>query len=147
MIRITKETDHAIVLLSHLASRQGDRPCAARDLARWSGVTLPMASKILKSLARAGVLESIRGVKGGYRLADRPERISVGDVIRALEGPIGMTECSTSPGSCEQEAVCPVRINWQRLSDSVRDVLEKIPLSEMITPSDPALIRIGEAGG
>ena len=132
MIRITRETDYGIVLLSHLASGPNDRIQTARDLSSWSGLPLPMVSKILKALARAGILLSHRGAKGGYSLARRPEEGSVGDVIRALEGPVGITECASTPGSCDQEGICPIRCRWQEISGAVREFLERIPISQLI---------------
>lgn len=134
MIRITRQTDYGILLLSQMASRPIDEVHTAKDAARRSGIPLPMASKILKALAKEGLLASHRGVKGGYSLAIAPERISIGDVIQALEGPIGITECSFNPGGCEQESSCPVRGNWQRISLAVRDALDRIPLSDMALP-------------
>jgi Rrf2 family protein len=93
-----------------------------------------MASKILKALARGGLLVSQRGVKGGYRLATPAERISLADVIQALEGPIGITACSFNPGACEQEGSCPVQSNWKQISLAMRDALDRIPLSDMVIP-------------
>ena len=136
MIRITRETDYGIVLLSHLASAPAHEIHTARDLSRRAALPLPMVSKILKVLARSGLLVSHRGAKGGYGLARRPEDVSVGDVIRALEGPIGITECASSPGRCEQEPICPVRSRWQEVSGAVREFLEKIPITHL-TESAP----------
>ena len=134
MIRITRQTDYGILLLSHLASGPRHEVHTARDAARRSGIPLPMASKILKALAKAGLLVSHRGVKGGYSLSVSPDRISIAEVIQALEGPIGITECSFNPGACEQEGSCPVRSNWLRISDAVREALDRIPLSSMGVP-------------
>ncbi len=145
MIRITRLTDYGIILLAYLASRPREQVLTARDAAQECRLPVPMVSKILKTLARGGILASHRGVKGGYSLARAPERITVGDIIGALEGPIGITECSSSPGSCEQEPSCPVRINWQRISEAVRGSLEKIPLSEMVGSSRAPLITLGPA--
>lgn len=139
MIRITRQTDYGILLLSHLASRPIDEVHTAKDAARRSSIPLPMASKILKALAKAGLLASHRGVKGGYSLAVAADRISIADVIQALEGPIGITECSFNPGGCEQESSCPVRTNWQRISVAVRDALHRIPLSDMAVPQSHGL--------
>jgi FeS assembly SUF system regulator len=139
MIRITRQTDYGILLLSHLAGRPLDEVHTAKDAARSSSIPLPMASKILKALAKAGLLASHRGVKGGYSLAIAADRISIADVIQALEGPIGITECSFNPGGCEQEPSCPVRTNWQRISVAVRDALDRIPLSDMAVPHSHGL--------
>jgi Rrf2 family protein len=73
-------------------------------------------------------------VKGGYRLAAPADKISIGDVIQALEGPFGITECSFNPGACEQEGSCPVQSNWKRISVAMLDALDRIPLSDLVTP-------------
>lgn len=139
MIRITRQTDYGILVLAHMASMPTDTVHTARDVARWSGIPQPMASKILKTLAREGMLVSHRGVKGGYSLAVHPDRITVGDVLRAMEGPVAMTECSAHPGLCGQERVCLVRVNWQRLNLAIRQALDRIPLHEMIAPNEAKL--------
>jgi len=134
MIRITRQTDYGILLLSQMASHPLTEVHTAKHAAHQSNVPLPMASKILKALARGGLLVSQRGVKGGYRLATAAERISIGDVIQALEGPFGMTECSFNPGACDREGSCPVQTNWKRISVAMRDALDRIPLSDMVLP-------------
>jgi FeS assembly SUF system regulator len=134
MIRITRQTDYGILLLSQMAARPLTEVHTAKQTAQGSNVPLPMASKILKALAKGGLLVSQRGVKGGYRLAVAADRISVGDVIQALEGPFGVTECSYSPGSCEREGSCPVQANWTRISMAMRDALDRIPLSDLLEP-------------
>jgi FeS assembly SUF system regulator len=92
MLRISKMTDYAVVLATHLAAADGAH--AARDLALQTQIPEPTASKVLKKLARAGVVISQRGAKGGYALARRPEQIGIHEVIEAIEGPIAVTECS-----------------------------------------------------
>ena len=134
MIRITRQTDYGIVLLSQMASHPLSQVHTAKHAAQRSNIPLPMASKILKALARGGLLVSQRGVKGGYRLAASAENISVGNVIQALEGPFGITECSSHPGSCEREGACPVQTNWKRISLAMLDALDRIPLSDMVLP-------------
>jgi FeS assembly SUF system regulator len=134
MIRITRQTDYGILLLSQMARRPSTEVHTAKNAAHASHIPLPMASKILKALAKGGLLVSQRGVKGGYRLASSAEKISIADVIQALEGPIGITECSFNPGACEQEGTCPVQSNWKRISLAMRDALDQIPLSDMARP-------------
>jgi len=147
MIRITRQTDYGILLLSQMASRPMTEVHTAKQTAEQSHIPLPMASKILKALARGGLLVSQRGVKGGYRLAASAEKISVADVIQALEGPIGITECSFNPGGCEQEGCCPVQSNWKQISLAVRDALHRIPLSEMVLPhQNPPVLRLISVG-
>jgi FeS assembly SUF system regulator len=130
LLRITKQTDYGILLLAHMAETP-DQVFSARDAARWSGLSLPMVSKILKNLARRRIIVSHRGVAGGYRLAQAPEKTTVASVIRALEGPISMVECGALPGHCDQEPLCPTRVNWARISREVELALERVPITEM----------------
>ena len=143
MIRMTKQTDYGIVLLSRMAGVP-DRLFNATELAAETRLPQPTVSKILKILGRSGLLESHRGVKGGYTLARRPEAISVTEVIGVLEGPIGITECiDNTPGECSHEARCQVRGNWHRINEAIRQALDGINLAEMAQPEAPPLVSLG----
>jgi FeS assembly SUF system regulator len=142
MLRISKMTDYAVVLATQLAAAEG--PHAARDLALHTQIPEPTASKVLKKLARAGVVISQRGAKGGYALARPPQRIGVHEVIEAIEGPIAVTECSdeTSDSFCEYETNCGVRANWQRINVAVQRALSKITLADMAVSGAASLISL-----
>jgi len=134
MLRLTRQSDYAIVLMTHFAAIPDKTVQNARDLAASANLPLPTVSKILKALARASLLVSHRGVKGGYSLARKPEGITVAEIIEALEGPIALTAClDDDTDQCGIEFCCPVRTNWQRINHAVRDALRAIPLSEMTT--------------
>jgi len=141
MIRITKQTDYGIVLLTHLAA-DPERQYNAPELAAEARLPLPMVSKILKLLAREGLLVSHRGVKGGYSLARRPEAISMAEIIASLEGPIALTECISVEGDCSHEPLCPVRSTWRRINPAVRTALAGITLAEMAHPRQK-LVTLG----
>lgn len=143
MLRITKQTDYAILLLLRLVQLGPEALLSARDGARWSGLSFPMVSKILKSLAREGILRSQRGVGGGYGLARDHAAISVADVIRALEGPIGIVECSVEPGRCDHEPCCPARVNWVRINREIENALDRVPIGEMISADADPLALVG----
>lgn len=145
MLRMTKQADYGIVLLTRMAQEE-ERRFAAPELAEETHLPLPTVSKVLKILSRAGVLDSTRGVKGGYSLARAPEGINVADMIEALEGPIAFTECiEDTPGSCSQEASCNIRGNWQRINEAVRGALECISLADLTSPLSPRLVQIASA--
>ena len=145
MLRISKMTDYAVVLATHLATAEG--PHAARDLAVQTQIPEPTASKVLKKLARAGVVVSQRGAKGGYTLARSPEQIGVDEVIEAIEGPIAVTECSdeTTDSLCEYETNCGVRANWQRINVAVQRALSEITLADMAFPGTAELVLIARS--
>jgi len=133
VLRITKHTDYGIMLLARMAELAPGEVLTTRAAAGWSGLSVPMVSKILKSLVRRRIVTSRRGAGGGYHLALPPEQTSVAAVIRALEGPISIVQCGATPGRCGQEPVCPARINWNRINREVELTLERIPISSMVT--------------
>lgn len=135
MIRMTRQADYGIVLLTCFAHSYGDGPKNVRDLASEAHLPMPMVGKILKGLARAGLLSSHRGVHGGYTLARSPVEITVADIIVALEGPIGITECTgAEPESCSIASDCAVKSNWQTINLVVREALDKVTLAQMAGP-------------
>jgi FeS assembly SUF system regulator len=135
MIRLSKLTDYGLVLMSDIARNQNVPLRTARDLAEESRLPLSTVSKLLKELLHSGLLVSHRGVKGGYILARDPHRISVLDVIAAIEGPLALTECSTDiSGLCDLESWCPIKNNQRIISQAVRGVLQKITLFNLIQP-------------
>ena len=138
-------TDYAVVLATHLAAVEG--PHAARDLAVQTQIPEPTASKVLKKLARAGVVVSQRGAKGGYALARSAEQIGVNEVIEAIEGPIAVTECldDTTDSFCEYETHCGVRANWQRINVAVHKALSEITLADMALPGTAELVSIARS--
>lgn len=130
MLRISKLTDYGTVVLAHVASR-GDELVSAADVAAATGLALPTVSKLLKSLARAGLVQSTRGARGGYRLARPAAEISAADVIDALEGPLSITECSSSEGHCEHEGVCNVGGAWRQINVAIRRALDDVSLLDL----------------
>ena len=144
MIRLSRLADYGIVIVTTMA-RRPERQHTAAEIASESAVPSPMASKILKALVRARLLESARGARGGYGLARPAETISVADVIAALDGPIALTACvDDGRGDCGIEALCPARLNWQRINDAVRGALESVSVAEMAHSVPPAFA--GPAG-
>jgi FeS assembly SUF system regulator len=137
MIRMTKLTDYASVLMTYFA-RDTTLAHNARDLAAEARLPLPTVSKILKALSRGGLLVSHRGFNGGYTLARQPEEISLAEIIRSMEGPISITECGGDKvRRCPHEPLCPVRDNWQRINLIIRQALSNISLAEMTHPLSP----------
>ncbi|MFQ5719913.1 MAG: SUF system Fe-S cluster assembly regulator [Acidobacteriota bacterium] len=145
MLRLSKETDYGIVILTYLAGRLDDLPSSAREVADEVNLSLPMVKKVLKELMRSGLLDSHRGVHGGYRLARRADSISVADIIGSLEGPMGLTECTgKAPDDCNIGDVCQVRGNWELVNRAIWQALEKITLAHMASSVPrPLLTRVG----
>jgi FeS assembly SUF system regulator len=133
MLRLSKLTDYATVILSFMA-RDKTQMHAAMEIASTTGIALPTVSKILKLLVNANVLISTRGAKGGYVLARMPEEISVATVISALEGPIALTECSISQQNCGQASGCNIGGNWSLINRTIHIALDSVTLADLIRP-------------
>jgi len=132
MLRITRQTDYGIVLMTQFLDGKSEKVMSARDMAEHTKLPLPTVSKILKALTRAKVLASTRGVHGGYSLARDATAITITDIIEALEGPIAITECSDGTvRDCLIAGACPCEDNWMRINDAVRNALSGVRLSEM----------------
>jgi len=137
MLRISKMTDYAIMVMVELNVLRGEILCA-QALAERSHLELPTVSKVLKLLVKTGLVDSYRGANGGYSLEREAQEISVAEIIAAIEGPIAMTECSVEEGLCAQEANCGLRGNWQRISVAVAKAMEGVSLAEMAQPVKPS---------
>lgn len=135
MIRLTKITDYSIILLCQMATHGQETPHNARDLAGQTHLPLPMVSKILKALARGGILVSHRGTKGGFRLIRPADQIRISEIIQALEGPIAITECLTNGHSHCEVHTCPLRISWNRINEAIHGALDGITLADMFQPA------------
>ena len=134
MLRVSKLTDYATVVMTVLAVAPA-RVHSAQELADAARLELPTVSKLLKQLAHAGLVDSFRGVNGGYKLARAPERITIAAIVEAMEGPIGMTECSAHSGLCGHEPHCGVRVNWQRINQAIAQALGSVSLADMLKPA------------
>lgn len=129
-------TDYGTVVLAHLAANPAT-VCSAADVASATRIAPPTVSKLLKSLARAGLVDSTRGANGGYRLSRSPSEISAADVIDALEGPVSITECSADDSLCQHEDSCSVGGSWQRINVAIRRALDDISLSDLLRTNNP----------
>lgn len=121
MLRMSKLADYGTVIMTAMA-RDPDAVHSASSITAATGVAMPTVAKVLKVLTRGGVVESLRGTNGGYLLPRPPTRITLAEVIAAVDGPIGITECSTMPGLCIQEGVRGARQLAEGQSRDLRGV-------------------------
>jgi FeS assembly SUF system regulator len=133
MLRLGKLTDYAILILSQMA-RHPDAITSATSLAESVHLTGPTVSKVLKILAEASLVSSVRGAEGGYHLAKLPTDITLVDIIAAMEGELAMTECCESVSLCAIDSQCTLRGNWQKINRLVKALLMKFTLIDMLEP-------------
>jgi FeS assembly SUF system regulator len=142
MLRISKLTDYATVILAALAA-EPEQVRTATALAEQTRITAPTVSKLLKQLQRAGLVASTRGLHGGYQLSRPATQISAAAILDALEGPVALTDCSAGHGNCGIEATCRVSKVWQRLNLAIRRSLYEVSLAQL-AGLDPAQVRLPE---
>ena len=130
MLRISRLTDYATVLLAALAREPG-RVQTATALAERTHIAAPTVSKLLKQLQRAGLVASTRGLHGGYQLSRPAAQISAAQILDALEGPMALTDCAAGHGNCEIEDSCRVSRVWQRLNLPMRRALYDVTLAQL----------------
>jgi FeS assembly SUF system regulator len=130
VLRISKLTDYATVVLAVLAEESGQQRTALA-LAEQTHIAVPTVSKLLKQLQRAGLVTSTRGLHGGYRLARPAAQISAAAILDALEGPMRLTDCAAGHGHCGIEATCRVSRVWQRLNLAIRRSLYEVSLAQL----------------
>lgn len=131
MLRITRLTDYATVILGHMAQAP-ERLFSAKTLAQELSMGGATVSKVLKMLSTHQVVSSTRGAEGGYKLAKPANAIQITDVIEALEGPLAITECALKAKVCEQARDCSVQSNWQRINQVIIEALSQLTLADMI---------------
>jgi len=130
MLRVTRLTDYATVVLTVLASRT-EAVLSASELAELAGLEPPTVSKLLKSLAQADLVAGFRGTRGGYRLARAADEITLIEIVEAMEGPLAITECSLDHSQCGIFHRCGIRANWRRVNDVIGDALRAVTLADM----------------
>lgn len=137
MLRLSRLADYGVMVMAHVAADPAGVHNAT-DAAQATGLPGPTVAKIMAKLGRAGLLASQRGAHGGYRLTAAPEQITVAAIITALDGPIALTQCSTTthePSACDRENLCVSRRGINRINTAIRTALEGVTLAEMVRPS------------
>lgn len=132
MIKISKLTDYAVLMLFHMSRQNEQTVLAAQDVADMSGLPLPTVSKILKILAKSRIVSSTRGVKGGYKLDHDLSRLTVVDVIVAMDGPIKITSCADGGmDDCDMAKTCPMAGRWTPVNQAINTALGAVTLDAM----------------
>ena len=136
MIKLSRLTDYGVVVMTQI-NQSADAVTTAQDLAAATGLPLPTVSKLLKKLAKTHLLQSHRGVKGGYSLSRALTQITVAEFIEALDGPVALTACvDGAEDACNVESLCPVRGGWDRVNRAIHTALEEVSLADLCMPME-----------
>jgi Rrf2 family protein len=144
MLKLTKKADYGLIALRHLALAANTLKgsASAKDIAEAYGIPLPLLSKVLQKLARAGLLASEQGTNGGYRLAREASSISALEAIRTIDGPIILTQCFTEHNTgCHQANLCPVREPLRKVHEGILGLLNNISLADLSSDDMPVPVH------
>lgn len=134
MLRVNRMTDYALLLLTHFPPQNSSAqtaPKTARELSTLTSLPLPTVGKLLKTLSKKGLLESVRGVHGGYRLARDPKTISLAEIVRRFDGPIEVTSCIGHPDQCQMEGRCGMKRHWSHINRVIESSLASRTLADL----------------
>lgn len=145
MLKLSKRADYGLIALKHLAIHKENCASAKEIGARYS-IPVPLMSKVLQVLTRGGFLCSEHGTNGGYRLARDPRGISALEVIRAIDGPVILTSCSTPRGDCDQSERCNVKEPLRKVHQGILSLLANITIKDL-SEEDSDALSAARAGG
>ena len=141
MLRFTKRADYGLMAIHYIAINNGFGAVSAKRIAEEFSIPPELMAKILQRLAKQRLIVSTNGPKGGYALARRPTEITVGQVIRALEGPINIVSC-LEDADCPQMQKCNLRRPVQKIQAAISQVLDTMSLAELTSADVPELLSI-----
>lgn len=131
-MRLSTRCRYGIHAMFDLAQNVGEGPQTIRSIAERQLVPEQYLEQIIGTLRREGYVKSLRGAQGGYMLARAPAEISIGELIRLLEGPVMIADCMADAENCVRSGQCPSRVVWERLTDNINRVIDSITLEDML---------------
>ena len=145
-MKLTTKGRYGLRAVIDLAVYAKDEPVSLAAVAERQNISISYLEQLIAKLKKAEIVQSTRGAQGGYTLAKSPEEISVGAILRALEGNLNPVDCVETNGEspCASSDFCVTKYVWKRISDSINDTVDAIFLSELIAESERVKQRAGE---
>ncbi len=133
-MKLSTKGRYGLKAMYDLAIHFGDGPTSLKSIAERQRISDHYLEQLIATLRKSGLVKSVRGAQGGYTLSDAPVKITVGEIIRSLEGPLGVSECSLEeePTACANAECCVTRVIWKKIQDSISDVIDSITLQDMV---------------
>lgn len=131
MIKISTRGRYGTRAIIDLAIHYGDKPVLLKDIAEREEIPIRYLEQIVIPLKVAGIVKSVRGAKGGYKLAKKPEEIKLSEVIRALEGSCCLVECVNNPDYCDRIDICSAHEIWKKATNSLKEIFDRITIKEL----------------
>ncbi len=140
-MKVSTKGRYSVTALYELAQRYGEGPVSLKCVAQGQGLSENYLEQLMVPLRRAGIVQSIRGAQGGYMLAKSPAEITIGSIITTVEGPIAVVDCLLAEAGaaeqmCDKACACVTRGIWEKVCDSISQVLENITLQTLLDNDD-----------
>ena len=131
-MKLSTKGRYGINAMYDLAQYGGDVPQPTKAIAERANIPEAYLEQLISQLRRSGLVKSVRGAQGGYLLARSPDEITVGQVLRSLEGDLDLVECLAGEDACHRATACPTRVVWKKLRDGLNEIVDGITLQDML---------------
>ena len=131
-MKISTKGRYGVRILLDLARHENGNPRLIRDIAESQQISEKYISRLIIDLRRAGMVCSIRGAKGGFRLAKNPREVTLLDIVEVMEGPLSIVDCVRTPEKCLRSQHCVTREIWDHLNAEIRESMRKVSLQDII---------------
>ncbi|MBC8632424.1 Rrf2 family transcriptional regulator [[Eubacterium] tenue] len=131
-MKLSTKGRYGLKAMFELSLTQRDGPVPLRQIAQRQNISEQYLEQIFSSLKKSGLIKSVRGAQGGYLLVKEPKDITVGDILRVLEGPISISDCVMDEHICENSGICVTKVVWERIKQGIEDVINSITLQDMV---------------
>lgn len=142
MLALTKKTDYALMAINYMSYRKDPFVANTRNIAETYNIPRELLAKILQKLAKEGFIESQSGPKGGYTLKKEPKNITLGEVIRAIEGPIQIVRCIEGTTTCSQTEQCMIQSPLRKIESQIVSYLNAITIDTIISETSEELLEV-----
>ena len=129
MLKLTKKVEYGLMAMIHMDGLPPGELATAREMSERYSIPAELLGKILQALVRADLVASVQGVKGGYRLRRTRERITVGEVVEIVDGPVHLSCCQDDPASCGQFDTCNIKKPVLEMQKQLVDYMHSLPLA------------------
>lgn len=135
-MKLSTAGQYGVHAMLDLAMNGLDTPQSIKSIAQRQSIPEAYLEQLIGKLKRYGLVRSVRGAQGGYLLSGQPSDISVGKILRALEGDIKVADCLGGEGVCDKACSCPARLIFKRVHDGINDIVDGITLEEMLNQEE-----------
>lgn len=140
MLTLSKKVEYALIALLHMARKPFSDLATAKEMADHYAIPAELMGKVLQALARGKLISSTQGSRGGYQVQRPLERITLGEVIEAVEGPVLLARCQEDPAQCGQFHACTIKEPIQQIHEQLVRYIHGISLGAFRGPGAPALV-------